>query len=216
MKWYRLILCLLIISKACLSYAQFTETNLKDVEGLSVGLEKNTSLWLDYGFKSGVHVKMKHTAIADNFSRQMWRAEVAYDFSNKYFAIHANPFVASDWKTSFVNIGSYLSINNIWKNDFFQIGAEYVPFYDSELKFQNGWAAAAQVSLFKDVSLFAEYGKKPDYRIAYQRLYMGLTFKVLNLMVKPMLEVPFYDSGLQIDHSKVVVSFSYSFQKRKT
>lgn len=197
------------------AFAQFSDTDLRETDGLSVGIEKNNSGWIDYGLKNGLHVNVKHTLIADKLPRQSWRVSASYNLAPKYVLVSVAPFVTSDWYTSFVNIGSSIKVSNLWRADRFMIGAEYAPYYDSDLKFQNGWAFAAQVRIHKNISLFAEYGRKPDYRIAYERAYLGFEVKVLDLNVKPMLEIPVYDSGVRFDHSKIQVSACYTFHIKK-
>lgn len=196
-------------------FAQYSDSDLKSRDGVSIGIEKNNSVWLDYCFKKGFHICLKHTAIADKLHRQSWRMGASYDLTPKYVKINLNLFLTSDWYTSFVNTGCSFKLTNQWKGDVFRIGVEYVPYYDNDLKFQYGWAVAAQVRVHKDMSLFAEYGRKLDYRILYQRAYVGFEIKVAALYVKPMLEIPVYDSGIRFDHSKVVISTFYTFKHKK-
>lgn len=195
-------------------YAQSSGLNVIGLEGITIGLEKNNSIILDYGFRHGIHISFKHTVYADKLSKQNWRVSVMYSKKLKIIQTAANAFVSSDWCTSFYNIGCSLKLSNLWEEDIAKIGLEYIPYYDKDLKFQNGWSAGAQIKIYKQISFLAEYGCKPDYRIAYKRLYMGFEFSALNLCVKPMLEIPFYDSGLKLNHSKVVVSMFYNFLNR--
>lgn len=195
-------------------FAQFSDSDLRQVDGFSIGIEKNNSGWIDYGFKSGFHINVKHTLIADKLPRQSWRIGGSYNITPKYIQFNISPFVTSDWYFDSANIGSSFKLSNFWKEDRFKIGAEYVPYYDSELNFQNGWAVAAQARISNVISILFEYGRKPDYRIAYKRAYFGFDLKVLDLDVKPMLEIPVYDSGLRLDHSRVVISTFYTFKKK--
>ena len=105
-----------------------------------------------------------------------------------------------------------MKLRNLWNDNIVKIGAEYIPYYDKDLKFQHGWSVGAQTKLYKQISLFAAYGRKPDYRIAYERLYFGFDFEYKELWVKPMAEIPSYDSGIRWSHSKIVVSMSYNFE----
>ncbi len=199
----------LLISVHC--YSQFSDLDMVHVDGLSVGLEKNNSILAGYGLKNGIHVLAKHTAIADELSRQSWRISALYGADLKILQIMASPFFSSDWKTTFYNLGLSLKLRNLWKDNIVRIGAEYVPYYDTDLKFQHGWSVGGQARLYKQISLFAEYGRKPDYRIAYERMYWGFSIPVTNLCVKPMIEIPSYDSGIRWSHSKIVISMYYDF-----
>lgn len=191
-------------------HGQFSDLNMADVYGICVGLEKNNSVWANYGFNNKIHINFKHTAIADELSRQSWRISASYSTDWKVVQVIVNPFVTSDWKISFYNLGSSIKMRYVWK-DIVKVGAEYVPYYDKDLKFKHGWSVGALVRLYKQVSCFAEYGRKPDYRIAYERMFMGFDIPVMNLCVKPMIEVPSYDSGIRWTHSKIVVSLYYAF-----
>ncbi len=211
-------LYLTLLSLLCLCsnvWAQFSDSDLRPVNGLSIGLEKNNSLWVDYGFEKGIHLNVKHTAIADKLPRQSWRIGASYNFTPKYIQLNLNPFITSDWYASFVNVGCSFKLSNLLKDDKFKIGAEYMPYYDNDLTFQNGWSIAAQVHVYKALSLLSEFGRKPDYRIAYKRFYIGLEAKISDLSVKPLLEIPIYDSGVRFDHSKIVVSCFYTFHSKK-
>ena len=209
----RILIVFLLLSVR--GFAQFSGFNMVNVDGLSVGLEKNNSVWADYAFKNGFHINIKHTAIADELSRQSWRISALYGMDLKVVQAVATPFVTSDWKTSFYNFGLSLKFRNLWKDKIVKFGVEYIPYYDKELRFQNGWAVGTQVRLYKQVSCFTEYGRNPDYRIAYERMYLGFVIEAKDLCVKPMLELPSYDSGIRWTHSKIVVSLYYNFRHFK-
>lgn len=196
-------------------YAQFSNTDLRYTYGMIVGIEKNNSVWLDYGFDKSFHINIKHTAMADKLYRQSWQISGSYNITPKHIQVNLSPFLTSDWYGTFVNYGCSFRLSNLWRKERFMLGIEYVPYYDNELRSQNGWALAAQVKVQKDISFFTEYGRKPDYRIAYKRVYSGFEIIVADLYVKPMLEIPIYDSGLRLDHSKLVVSMFYSFKKNR-
>ncbi len=207
----RIVLLSFLLSISIHIRGQFSDVDIVSVKGLNLGLEKNSSIIADYSFGNGIHVNVKHTAIADELSRQSWRVSASYNADLRYVQATGTPFITSDWKTSFYNLGFSLKLRNLWRDDNFKIGAEYVPYYDNELKFQNGWAIGAELRLYKHISLFAEYGRRPDYRIAYERMYLGFDISVMNLCVKPMIEIPSYDSGIRWTHSKIVVSMYYTF-----
>jgi len=208
MSRYILVFLLFLFSVYC--HGQFSDVYIVNVKGLSIGLEKNSSVWADYGLKNGIHVNVKHTAIADELDKQCWRISAMYGTDLKVVQAIASPFVTSDWYTSFYNAGMSLKFRNLWKEDIIKIGVEYVPYYDKELKFQNGWSVGVQTKLYKKISILAEYGRKPDYRIAYERMYLGFDITTKDLSVMPMLEIPSYDSGIRWTHSKIVVSMYYN------
>lgn len=208
MSRYIFVFFLFLCSVHC--HGQFSDVCVSNVRRLSIGLEKNNSVWADYGFKNGIHVNIKHTAIADDLDRQSWRVSASYGTELKVVQTNASPFVTSDWYTSFYNFGLSLKIWNLWKDKTVKVGVEYIPYYDKDLKFQNGWAIGAQTRLYKQISIFAEFGRKPDYRIAYERMYLGFDITAKDLCVKPMIEIPSYDSGIRWNHSKVVVSMYYN------
>ena len=207
----RIVIFLLMLCLYSSIYAQYSNSDLRKVDGLSLGLEKNNSVWLDYGFKRGFHIHVKHSAIADKLPRQSWQIGASYNYWRKDIGFCLSPFLTSDWYVSFVNWGCSFKLSSFWKKEVIKVGIEYLPYFDSDLKFQNAWAVAAQTLLHKNISLFAEYGRKPDYRIAYKRAYLGFEMKAAELYVKPMLEIPIYDSGIRFDHSKIVVSLFYNF-----
>lgn len=209
---YLLTLSLLLlpfVSQAQLSGAMFDKG-----QGITIGLEKNSSVFLEYNWKQGFHVGAKHTVIVDKVEYQSLRIEGGYTWMNDYVHLDASPFVTSDWKGSFYNVGLRIGALSNYYSKYVRIGAEYVPYYDSDLKMQHGWAVMGQVNVTKEVALLAEYSRKPDYRIAYKRFYTGAKFHVKNLSVIPMLEVPIYDGGLHASHSSVVVNLAYTFAKR--
>ena len=196
-----------LISIHC--HGQTSDIEISHLEGFSVGIEKNNSIWTSYGFRNGIHINFKHTAIADELSKQSWRISALFAKELKVVQAIAAPFVTSDWYTSFYNVGMSIRIRNTWKDDVVKIGIEYIPFHDNDLKFQNGWAVGLEKRLYKQTSLFLEYGRKPDFRIAYERLFVGFDIIAKDLCVKPMIVIPSYDSGIRWNHSKVVVSMSY-------
>lgn len=211
MKKLCIIIACMCVSMVC--RAQFTSPMYNDQRAWSVGLDKNTSVYVNHSWMSGFHTAFKHTVIADKVEYQSYRLDGGYLWSNPYVNIDASPFFTGDWKMSFWNVGLQLSAVNQWKSEYFRCGIKYIPYYDSELRMQHGWAVGLEANVSKDVSLIMEYGRTPEYRIAYNRLYAGVVFKVFNLMVKPMFEMPIYDTGIHPSHGKVVVSLSYGFGK---
>lgn len=193
-----------------LCHGQSSDSYIAHLEGISVGIDKNNSVWADYGLKNGIHINFKHTVIADELSKQSWRISALYSKDLKVVQTVIAPFVTSDWYTSFYNVGLAIKLRNLWKDNIIKIGIEYIPYHDMDLKFQNGWAVGLAKRLYKQASLFLEYGRKPDYRIAYERLFVGFDIIAKDLCVKPMIEIPSYDSGIRWNHSKVVVSMYYN------
>jgi len=194
------------------AYSQFSETDLRTVTGLSVGLEKNNIGWVDYGFNSGFHINIMHTIAPRELNEQNWRFGISYNRGFKYLQIALSPFMNSNWNLSFANVGTSIKVSNFWKHNLFRLGVEYIPHYDTNIKFHNAWAFAVQAKLFKNISILCEYGEKPDYRIAYKRIYAGFEVKVLNLYLKPLLEIPIHDSGIKLKSSRVLVSAYYTFK----
>lgn len=209
----QLIILLFLLLPICTD-AQVPELMYGRNQGVTLGLEKNNSVFLEYILKNGFGVGVKHTVIVDKVEYQSFRIEGGYTWNNNYIALNASPFMTSDWKGSFYNVGTHLGVLSNYYSNYARIGAEYVPYYDSDLKMQHGWAVKGLVNVTKEMALLAEYSRKPDFRIAYKRMYAGAKFHVKNLTVTPMLEVPIYDGGLHASHSSVVVNLAYTFAKR--
>lgn len=181
-------------------------------EGITIGIEKNYSAALEYDWKQGFFVGAKHTLVADKVDYQSFRAMGGYRWRNPYITLSATTFATSDWKASFWNVGAIVQVNSEYLSKYARIGAEYVPYYDSGLGLQHGWSLSGEVNVTRDISLLSEFSRKPDYRIAYKRVYAGVKFHVQNLTVVPMLEIPIYDGGFHASHSSMVVSMSYFFK----
>lgn len=206
----RLVLIFSLITSS--AFAQNTLQFPTADEGVTIGIEKNYSAAFEYDWKQGFFVGAKHTLVADKVDYQSFRAMGGYRWRNPYISISSTAFATSDWKASFGNVGAIVQVNSEYFSKYAKIGAEYIPYYDSGLGFQHGWSVSGEVNITRDISLLSEFGRKPDYRIAYKRVYAGAKFHVQNLTVVPMLEIPIYDSGLHASHSGIVVSMSYSFK----
>lgn len=201
------------LSLVCPVYAQFSSALPVEKKGFSIGVEKNFSAFLEYGWTKGFHVAFKHTVIADKLEYQSFRFEGGYVWRPKFVDVDFCPFAATDWKASFVNVGMKIILKNSIFSDKVRVGVQYIPVFDNETKFLNGWSVGVEGQVHKNISIFAEYGNYPDFRVSYKRLYAGLSFCVKNLQVRPMFEMPFYDSGLHPSHGKVVVNVCYMFEK---
>ena len=194
-------------------YAQFASPLPYMEEGVTIGLEKNYSAFLGYGWKSGFFLNAKLTLVVDKVDYQSFRIEGGYHYVSSYVQLSASPFVASDWNGSFWNVGASIGVTANYFSQYARVGVQYVPYYDSDLKMKHGWSAAGIVNITKEIALLAEYSRKPDYRISYKRMYSGVMFRVNNLTVTPMLEIPIYDGGLHASHSSVVVGLGYRFMR---
>lgn len=192
------------------SFAQFSEMNMANAKGWSLGLVKNDMLFADYGLNNGLHFQLKQSLIADELKQEYDVLSVSYKLPVSAVELLAEAFAGTDWHGSYLNAGSRISIAG--GSEGFKIGAAVIPYYDSDLDYQTGWSFAASAKLYKDISLFGEFGRQPEYRIAYNRAYLGFDIKYAHLDIKPMLQIPCYDSGVRLDHSKVVVSLSYNFK----
>lgn len=173
----QLIILLFLLLPIC-THAQVSELMYGRNQGVSLGLEKNNSVCLEYNWKNGFGVGVKHTVIVDKVEYQSFRIEGGYTWNNNYIALNAIPFVTSDWKGSFYNLGSHIGLLSNYYSKYARLGAEYVPYYDSYLKMQHGWAVKGLVNVIKEIALLAEFSRKPDYRIAYKRVYAGAKFQV--------------------------------------
>ena len=210
---YRWTIVGFIIIYSLDTYAQFSEINYLDVKGTSIGIEKNSMAVLDYGFKNDIHLNLKHSMEANTMKYQYFQIGAFYALNSTYVQLCINPFFSSDYQASYINAGMGISVLSNWKNEYFRIGFSIMPCYDTDMKYQTDWAVSVSFKLYREISVFMEYSRKPEYRIAYKRAYAGLVFRTGNICVKPMLRIPYYDSGLRLDHSKVVISMAYFFNK---
>lgn len=205
-----MLLCIPLIGNA-----QFSDATYLKKQGFSIGLEKNSTAFLDYEWSKGFFVEAKHTVIADKIKYQSFRIEGGYKWDNEYIQLSASPFVTSDWRGSFWNAGMKIGLISNYLSRFFRIGGQYVPYYDCDLKMQHGWSIAGLVNITKEIALFAEYCQKPESRVAYKKVYAGVSFNVRNLVVAPMIEIPIYDGGFHASHSSVAVNLAYTFVNKK-
>ena len=211
MRKFLFCLFLLLLSSIALR-AQLCSPFSSFADGVSVGLEKNRSFVLEYG-KGGLGVRFQQSLTFDRARHQYLRIESGYTLNIKALDISCDLFYSSNWKFDKYNIGSQISIYSRFFDRYGNIAVRYVPYYDKELKFNHGWSISGNLNVAKDISLVAEYGEVPDFRIAYRRLYLGTIFKIHNLSVYPILEVPLYDNEIHLSHSQLVVSMAYTFGK---
>ena len=192
--------------------AQLTSPYSSCIEGISIGLETNRTFFVEYT-KGGFESRFKQSLTFDRACHQYLRVEGGYTMNAKVLDITCDLFYSSDWKFDKYNIGSQISLNSRVFDKYGNIAIRYVPYYDKELKFNQGWSVSGKFNVAKDISLVAEYGKVPDFRIAYKRLYLGTVFIIHNLSVYPLMEVPLYENEIHLSHSQIVVSMSYTFGK---
>ncbi len=211
----KLLFAVMLCCIPIIGNAQFSNSTYLMKQGISVGLEKNTTAFLNYEWNKGFFVKAKHTVIADRVKYQSFRLDGGYKWDNKYVQLAASPFVTSDWRGSFWNVGMEIGIISNYFSQYFRIGGQYVPYYDCDLNMQHGWSIAGLVNITKEIALFAEYCNKPEYRIAYKKVYTGISFNVKNLAVAPMIEIPIYDGDFHGSHSSVAVNLVYTFINKK-
>lgn len=183
-------------------------------DGLALGIEKNKSLFVEYGYKR-FNARLKQTIIIDKPQYQSLRIEGGYTLDAFYFDLTCDLFYSTDWYICDYNFGTQISLVSKVFDKYGNLGFSYIPYYDSEQKGNNGWSVSGKVNVAKDISLVAEYGNVPDFRIAYNRLYLGAIFTVKNLFVYPVLEIPLYENETHLSHSKMVVSMCYTFVSNK-
>lgn len=209
MKKWILSIVLIIIGVVSVN-AQLISPASRYLDGLSLGLEKNKSLFLEYGYNR-FNAKLKQTIIIDKPQYQFFRIEGGYTLDAYYFDIACDLFYSTDWNFDNFNLGTQFSLLSKVFDKFGNIGISYFSYFDSELGWNNGWSVSSKINIIDNISFVAEYGLVPDYLIAYKRLYIGAIFKVKNLAVYPLLEIPLYESEPHLSHSQMVVSMCYSF-----
>lgn len=209
MRNYLLYLVLVILSSIS-ARAQLIQPFSSYNDGLSLGLEKNRSFYIEYG-NNGFEYRLKHSITADKIRYQYWRIEGGYTYRTNLIDLTCDLFYSSDWHLEGYNVGTQVSVICNFFDQYGNIAFRYVPFYDKELKFNHGWSISGKLKIVEEISLVAEYGSIPDFRISYNRLYLGTIFNVHTLSVYPMLEIPLYENEVRLSHSHVVVSLSYTF-----
>lgn len=202
----------LIVISIISANAQLVSPTTQYKEGISLGLEKNKILFLEYA-KNGFVGRVKQTLIADKAKYQYFRVEGGYDFQTEFVDMAIDVFYSSEWLFESYNIGSQISFTSSIYDKYGNIAVRYIPYYDKDLKFNNGWSVSGKLNVTETISFVAEYGRVPDFRIAYKRLYLGAIFTVKNLSVYPILEIPLYDNEIHLSHSQVCVSLSYTLGK---
>ena len=182
------------------------------IDGISIGLEKSRSFFLEYA-KGGFDCRLKQSLTFDRARYQHLRIEGGYTLNLYYLDITCDLFYSSNWYFNKYNLGSQVFLCSRFFDKYGNISVRYVPYYDNELKFKQGGSVSGKLNLTKEISLVAEYGNTPDFRIAYKRLYIGAICKIKNLSVYPLLEVPFYENEVHLSHSHIVVSMSYALDE---
>lgn len=203
----------MIATLPCL--AQFSDVNLDTLRGVTVGIERNEYLLADYGFSKGLHVGFKHTVKPEDEKNQTFQLNASYTARPKFMDITVNPFLTTSWNMDYTSFGCKIQVMSSLFTDRLQFGASIIPYYDTDLKYRSCWEAGISASIHNEIRIFAEVSDKPLYRIAYKRAYLGFDFKVANLQVKPSLQIPIYDSGMRLRHSKICISAAYTFNSRK-
>lgn len=196
-------------------WAQFSDIQIDSLRGVTIGIEKNEYLFADYGFKNDIHVGIKHSVKPEDEINQTVQMNASYTAHPYFLNVKVNPFLTTGWKMDYVSVGCRLQVTNSKWAEHVQLGASIIPYYDTDLKYRTCWEVGASVRIYKDIRVFAEMSDKPQYRIAYKRAYIGFDFKVANLQVKPSLQIPIYDSGMRLRHSKICISAAYTFNSRK-
>lgn len=210
----RFTLLLLVLFCAQSIHAQFSELDLKGTRGTTVGIVKNKMAVIDYGFKTPWHIQLKQSIVADELKQQYDQLQVSYAVDLKYVYAEMQLFGSTDWGLTYANCGARLNVSNKFFEDHLKLGVAFIPFYDSGMNYVSGWAVGASTKLYRDISLCVEYSREPEYRIAYKRAYIGFDINYKHLKVKPMLQIPCYDGGIRFDHSKVLVTATYTFNRK--
>lgn len=184
------------------------------IDGISIGIEKSKSLFIEYGYR-GFSSRFKHSVIADKVIYQNFRIEGGYSIQTNFIDLTCDLFYSSEWTFDNYNIGSQVTFISHLFNDYVNFGASYTPYYDNTYKYNNGWAFSGKITITNDISLIAEYGKIPEYRIAYRKIFLGINFIVQNLSVSPILEIPLYNNEPHLSHTQLIFNLCYVFNNNK-
>ena len=205
------ILFILFQLIVCPIYAQLSKLN--DLhKGFSLGIEKNSMGVINYGISDYLYFHLKHSLLADALKTQYIQLSSTIDFEKKNTKLQLMPFISFDYDASYFNYGCDFSLIQDFHVNETKIGVSFIPYYDTILKYSSGWAISGQTEIINDISFFVEYTRRPEYRIADKKMYLGFSFYSGKLIVKPMLKTPIYDSGIRLDHSQVILNFNYLFK----
>ena len=106
-KW---ILGMLLFTIAMPINAQLISPSSMYQDGLSLGLEKNKSLFVEYGYKR-FNAKLKQTIIVDRPQYQFLRIEGGYTLDAYYLDLTCDLFYSTDWNFGNYNLGSQISLD---------------------------------------------------------------------------------------------------------
>ena len=101
----------LIVISIISANAQLVSPTTQYKEGISLGLEKNKILFLEYA-KNGFVGRVKQTLIADKAKYQYYRVEGGYDFQTEFVDMAIDVFYSSEWLFESYNIGSQISFTS--------------------------------------------------------------------------------------------------------
>lgn len=136
MRKYLFSLVLTLLSSIALR-AQLISPYPSHIDGISIGLEKSQSCFLEYA-KGGFDCRFKQSLVFDRARYQYLRVEGGYTLNLQYLDITCDLFYSSNWDFNEYNLGSQVFLCSRIFNKYGSIAVRYVPYYDKKLKFKQG------------------------------------------------------------------------------
>ena len=194
--------------KKILIFVLFASIGFAGYAQWSIGLRDNNYVNVAYELKDKWEFKLEHSVFAEKLPFQYVRANVGYKYEISKFNLAGLVYGGTTYNGNFYNAGAkvgvdYKPIKRL------KIDAAINPHYDSGYEYTTCYQGGVWFNAYKALSIVASVSNIPEYRVAEDRAYLGLSLEVGPLWVSPRLSIPIEDASIK--SMRVLTSVKFEF-----
>ena len=176
---------------------------------LSIGFRDNRYIYGEYEIKDRFSVKLEHSVYSEKIECQYLRGYFGYGGSiGTQFDYELAPYFGTVYNGKYYSGGVMVGVNYCMLK-WLKISAMLNPHYDSGYKYTTCYMSGLSINVWKELFLVGKISNIPEYRLAEDRLYLGLSVDMGRLSVSPMLSIPIDEKTIK--SARVLTSFQYTF-----
>ncbi|MDD6482267.1 MAG: hypothetical protein PUF65_08415 [Lachnospiraceae bacterium] len=176
-----------------------------------IGFRDSKYAILGYTIDNKWQLQFDHSVFSEHFKYQYIRISGGYNYTKGQIGLSANVYGGITYCNSFYDMGAkiygyYLPLK--W----FGINAVINPHYDEGYDYKTCYMIGTLFRVTNEFSVLAQFNTIPEYRQSEDRVKIGLSIKVKNLHVSPMISVPTNGNTKTV---RVLFGFKYEIPYKK-
>lgn len=173
-------------------------------QSIILGIRDNQFARVGFFCKHWVGI-LEHSAFTTKLKNQVLNGYVGYQGTFKQLEYEGTLYGGVQYNKLYHIYGGMCE-GKYKLTSWFFIKVGFRPHYDSSYGYKTAYLGGCEFKLHKEIYLITSYTNYPEYRTCIDRIKGGLSLKVKNLTITPLLSIPIKNN---IENIRLSISFKY-------